>query len=150
MEPVKQNIRIRRNNGNIKKVDLFLILKIRKSFFYLFLSGKGSITSRSIESNEEAMKALYVYDDNGYLPIHRAAFNGHEATIKNILDDVQKRNELSLQLEARTEQTELTPLLLATAVGRLEIIACLLKYPVNLNAVDVNGHGKNRIFSRRK
>lgn len=85
---------------------------------------------------------MYIYDDNGYLPIHRAAFNGHEATIKNILDDVQKRNELALQLEARTEQTELTPLLLATAVGRLEIIACLLKYPVNVDAVDVNGHGK--------
>jgi ankyrin repeat protein len=113
---------------------------------YLFLSAKGSTIAPSIVSNEEAVKALYIYDDNGYLPIHRAAFSGHEATIKNILDDVQKRNELSQQLEAKTERTELTPLLLATAVGRLEIIACLLKYPVNLNAVDVNGHGnkKNR------
>ena len=90
---------------------------------------------------------MYYYDNNGYLPIHRAAFNGHEATIKNILDDVQKRNELVLQLEAKTEKTELTPLLLATGVGRLEIIACLLKYPVNLNAVDVNGHGKYKFQS---
>jgi len=105
-------------------------------------SARGSSTSRSDATSEEAVKALYVYDDNGYLPIHRAAFNGHEATIKNILDDVQKRNELVLQLEAKTEKTELTPLLLATAVGRLEIIACLLRYPVNLNAVDANGHGK--------
>jgi ankyrin repeat protein len=114
------------------------------SFFerYIFFSSaKESLTSRSIETIEEATKALYVYDENGYLPIHRAAFNGHEATIKNILDDAQKRNELAQQLEAKTEKTELTPLLLATAVGRLEIIACLLKYPVNLNAVDVNGHG---------
>jgi len=39
-------------------------------------------------------------------------------------------------------------LLLATAVGRLEIIACLLKYPVNLNAVDSNGHGKTRKIKR--
>jgi ankyrin repeat protein len=85
---------------------------------------------------------LYIYDDNGYLPIHRAAFSGHEATIKNILDDAQKRHELIQQLEAKTEKTELTPLLLAVAVGRLEIIACLLKYPVNLNATDANGHGK--------
>ncbi len=111
-------------------------------FKTIFISAKGSLTSRSGDSNEDAVKALYVYDDHGYLPIHRAAFNGHEATVKYILDDVQKRNELALQLEARTEKTELTPLLLAIAVGRLEIIACLLKYPVNLNAVDVNGHGK--------
>ncbi len=133
------------NNGNITKVDLFDI-KIFIIFFNFILiilnSARGSATSRSDATSEEALKALYVYDDNGYLPIHRAAFNGHEATIKNILDDVQKRNELVLQLEARTEKTELTPLLLATAVGRLEIIACLLRYPVNLNAIDANGHGK--------
>ena len=85
---------------------------------------------------------MFTYDENGYLPIHRAAFHGHEATIKNILDDAEKRNELVSQLEAKTEPTELTPLLLATAVGRLEIIACLLKYPVNVNAVDADGHGK--------
>jgi ankyrin repeat protein len=115
-------------------------------FYFLFFiinSAKRSATSRLLESNDDdAAKSLYYYDNNGYLPIHRAAFNGHEATIKNILDDVQKRNELTQQLEAKTETTELTPLLLATAVGRLEIIACLLKYPVNLNAVDVNGHGE--------
>jgi ankyrin repeat protein len=119
---------------------------IRNHFLDLFFSAKGSSTARSIESNDETIKTYYIYDDNGYLPIHRAAFNGHEGTIKNILDDVQKRNELPLQLEAKTDKTELTPLLLATAVGRLEIIACLLKYPVNLNAVDVNGHGKKKKY----
>lgn len=95
------------------------------------------------EIEDEAAK-MFTYDENGYLPIHRAAYHGHEATIKNILDDAEKRNELVSQLEAKTENTELTPLLLATAVGRLEIIACLLKhYPVNVHAVDADGHGKS-------
>ena len=110
----------------------------------LFHSAKRSVhssKSRANEAEDEAAK-MFTYDENGYLPIHRAAFSGHEATIRNILDDVDKRNELVLQLEAKTENTELTPLLLATAVGRLEIIACLLKYPVNVNAVDADGHGK--------
>lgn len=103
----------------------------------------SSSTTQSVETNEEPTR-INVYDDNGYLPIHRAAFNGQETTIKNILDDAEKRNELSQQLEAITHDTnEFTPLLLATAVGRLETIACLLKYPINLNAIDANGHGKN-------
>jgi ankyrin repeat protein len=107
----------------------------------------SSSTRQSIETIEEITK-INVYDDNGYLPIHRAAFNGQENIIKNILDDAQKRNELPQQLEAITHDTnEFTPLLLATAIGRLEIIACLLKYPVNFNAVDANGHGK---FFQRK
>ncbi|CAF3077462.1 unnamed protein product [Rotaria sp. Silwood2] len=94
-----------------------------------------------VETNDEPIK-IHVYDDNGYLPIHRAAFNGHEVTIKNILDEAQKRNELTQQLEARTHDiNELTPLLLATAAGRLDIIAYFLTYPVNFNAVDANGHG---------
>jgi ankyrin repeat protein len=98
-------------------------------------------TVHSIESNDDITR-VNVYDDNGYLPIHRAAFNGHEITIINILDDAQRRNELTQQLEATTHDiNEFTPLLLATAVGRLEIIACLLKYPVNFNAVDATGHG---------
>lgn len=102
---------------------------------------QGSANSRNNKIDDET-QALNIYDDNGYLPIHKAAFHGHEATIKNILDDAQKRNVLTQQLEAKTEKNELTPLLLAVAVGRLEIIACLLKYPVNLNAVDANGNGK--------
>ena len=101
----------------------------------------SSPTTQSAEIIDEITK-INVYDDNGYLPIHRAAFNGHEILIKNILDDAQRRNELTQQLEATTHDiNEFTPLLLATAVGRLEIIACLLKYPVNFNAVDANGHG---------
>jgi ankyrin repeat protein len=103
----------------------------------------SSSTIQSIETNEETTK-INVYDDNGYLPIHRAAFNGQEITVKNILDDAQRRNELSQQLEAITHDIhEFTPLLLATAVGRLDTIACLLKYPVNFNAVDANGHGND-------
>jgi ankyrin repeat protein len=98
-------------------------------------------TTQNIETSDEAIRT-HIYDDNGYLPIHRAAFNGHEITIINILDDAQRRNELTQQLEATTHDiNEFTPLLLATAVGRLEIIACLLKYPVNFNAVDATGHG---------
>ncbi|CAF1081411.1 unnamed protein product [Rotaria sordida] len=104
-------------------------------------SARKSAASHNDTTNDDANKALRVYDDNGYLPIHRAAFHGHEATIKNILDDAQQRNELVEQLEAKTERTEFTPLLLAVAVGRLEIIASLLKYPVNFNAVDANGNG---------
>lgn len=101
----------------------------------------SSTTTQSVEISEEPTR-INVYDDNGYLPIHRAAYNGQEITIKNILDDAEKRNELSQQLEAITHDTnEFTPLLLATAVGRLETIACLLNYPVNLNAVDADGHG---------
>ena len=101
----------------------------------------SSSTAQSVEVNDEITK-IHVYDDNGYLPIHRAASNGHETIIKNILDDAQRRNELTQQLEAITHDgNEFTPLLLATAVGRLEIIACLLTYPVNFNAVDANGHG---------
>jgi ankyrin repeat protein len=104
----------------------------------------------STETIEEITK-VNVYDDNGYLPIHRAAFNGHETTVKNILDDAQRRNELTQQLEATTHDlNEFTPLLLATTMGRLEIIACLFNYPVNFNAVDANGHGndeKKKYFS---
>ena len=112
--------------------------------FFLCRSGKHSAystKSRADQLEDEANK-WEVRDENGYLPIHKAALSGHEATIKTILDDVQKRNALETQLEARTEPGQLTPLLLATAVGRLEIIACLQKYPVDLNAVDINGHGK--------
>ncbi|CAF0858061.1 unnamed protein product [Rotaria sp. Silwood1] len=100
-----------------------------------------SPTPQIIETNDEPIK-IHIYDDNGYLPIHRAAFNGHEVTIKNILDEAQRRNELTQQLEARTHDiNELTPLLLATAAGRLDIIAYFLTYPVDFNAVDANGHG---------
>lgn len=88
------------------------------------------------------MRSSTTYDDNGHLPIHRAVFNGYEVTLKNILDDAQKRNELTQQLEAKTERTELTPLLLAVAVGRISMISFLLKYSVNINAVDASGHGK--------
>ena len=93
------------------------------------------------DAKEENGNQWYIYDDHGYLPIHRAAHSGLDGVIKTILDEVQKRNELELQLEAKTIDTELTPLLLATAVGRLEVIACLLKYPVNLQAVDAEGYG---------
>jgi ankyrin repeat protein len=100
-------------------------------------------TTQNIETSDEAIRT-HIYDDNGYLPIHRAAFNGHETLIKNILDDAQKRNELIQQLEATTHDTnEFTPLLFATTVGRLESIACLLNYPVNFNAIDATGHGNN-------
>ena len=92
---------------------------------------------------------MNVYDDNGYLPVHRAALSGHEAILRMILDEAEKRNELNQQLEAVTHDTnELTPLLLASAVGRLETIACLVKYPVNVHAVDANGHGKIRHCAR--
>ncbi|CAF1341321.1 unnamed protein product [Rotaria magnacalcarata] len=104
-------------------------------------SGAASGASRADKKNEDPLDALLVYDGNGYLPIHRAAFHGHEATIRNILDDALQRADLQQQLEARTEKNELTPLLLAVAVGRLEIIACLLKYRVDVNAVDANGNG---------
>ncbi|CAF3356831.1 unnamed protein product [Rotaria socialis] len=104
-------------------------------------SGAASGASRADKKNEDPLDALLVYDDNGYLPIHRAAFHGHEATIRNILDDALQRADLQQQLEARTEKNELTPLLLAVAVGRLEIVACLLKYRVDVNAVDANGNG---------
>jgi ankyrin repeat protein len=101
----------------------------------------SSATTQSVDSIEEITK-VNVYDDNGYLPIHRAASNGHEIIIKNILDDAQRRNELPQQLEATTHDIhEFTPLLLATAAGRLESIACLFNYPVNFNAVDASGHG---------
>lgn len=114
--------------------------------FTIISTSLGSGTSRAADRKpEDTVDSLLVYDDNGYLPIHRAAFHGHEATIKNILDDAQQRDELEQQLEAKTERTELTPLLLAVAVGRLEIVACLLKYPVNVNAVDANENG-NLIF----
>lgn len=94
------------------------------------------------EVTEETSRMNF-YDDNGYLPIHRAAMSGHESVIRTILDEAQKRNELQQQLEATTRDVnELTPLLLATIVGRLEVIACLIEYPVNLNALDTNGHGK--------
>lgn len=94
------------------------------------------------ETSEESLR-IHVYDEHGYLPIHRAALQGHEAILRMILDEAQKRNELTQQLEALTHDgNEMTPLLLATAAGRLETIACLISYPVNFQAVDVNGHGK--------
>ncbi|CAF3856990.1 unnamed protein product [Adineta steineri] len=104
-------------------------------------SARGSASSRGGESIDDGVGSSNTYDNNGYLPIHRAVFNGYEVTLKNILDDALKRNELNQQLEAKTEKTELTPLLLATAVGRIQIISFLLKYPVNINAVDVNQQG---------
>ncbi|CAF1573183.1 unnamed protein product [Adineta steineri] len=104
-------------------------------------SAKGSASSRGGESIDDGVGSSNTYDNNGYLPIHRAVLNGYEVTLKNILDDALKRNELNQQLEAKTEKTELTPLLLATAVGRIQIISFLLKYPVNINAVDVNQQG---------
>ena len=108
----------------------------------------SSPTAQSIETIEEPTK-VNVYDDNGYLPIHRAAFNGHETIIKNILDDAQRRNELSQQLEAITHDlNEFTPLLLATTMGRLEAIACLFEYPVNFNAIDAHRHGNKRFLMK--
>ena len=102
----------------------------------------ASPTIPVIEINDETTK-VNVYDENGYLPIHRAALNGHEAILRMILDEAEKRNELTQQLEALThDANEMTPLLLATTVGRLEAIACLVKYSVNVHAVDATGHGK--------
>ncbi|CAF5129528.1 unnamed protein product, partial [Rotaria sp. Silwood1] len=40
-------------------------------------SMEPSPTPQIIETNDEPIK-IHIYDDNGYLPIHRAAFNGHE------------------------------------------------------------------------
>ncbi|CAM4971670.1 unnamed protein product [Rotaria socialis] len=98
-----------------------------------------------VEPIDESLN-INVYDDNGYLPLHRAAFNGHELTIKNILDEAQKRNELLQQLEAITHDVnEFTPLLLATAAGRLDIIAYFLTYPVNFYATDAHGFGMTAI-----
>jgi ankyrin repeat protein len=96
----------------------------------------------SIEINDEIIR-INVYDEHGYLPIHRAALNGQETVLRMILDDAQKRNELTLQLEALTRNGhEMTPLLLATTAGRLETIACLARYPVNFNAIDGDGRGR--------
>lgn len=93
------------------------------------------------ETNEESLK-INVYDEEGYLPIHRAAFNGNELILRNIIEEAQKRNELTQQLEATTRDiNEFTPLLLATAAGRLDIIAYLLSFPINFNVVDAEGHG---------
>ncbi|CAF1252204.1 unnamed protein product [Adineta steineri] len=100
----------------------------------------SSITTHNVEINDEITK-MNVYDDNGYLPIHRATFNGLEVIIKGILEDAEKHNELNSQLEATTHDIdEFTPLLLATAAGRLETIACFLEYPVNINVIDARGH----------
>ncbi|CAF1600201.1 unnamed protein product [Adineta ricciae] len=94
----------------------------------------------NVEVNDELTK-VNVYDDNGYLPIHRATVNGLDGIVKNILDDAEKRNDLKSQLEAITHDAdEFTPLLLATTSGRLEIINCLLEYSVNLHAIDANGN----------
>ena len=109
----------------------------------------SSTTPAVNEAKDESIK-INVYDDSGYLPIHRAAFYGHEATMKYILDEAEKREGLTRQLEAITHDTkEFTPLLLAAAVGRLEAIACLLNYPVNYCAVDAKGHG-NCINKRKR
>ena len=95
----------------------------------------------TVETNEETTR-VNVYDENGYLPIHRAALSGHESIVRTILEEAQRRNELEQQLEALTKNdNQLTPLLLATIVGRLEIIACLVQYPVNIDAIDSHGHG---------
>jgi ankyrin repeat protein len=102
----------------------------------------SSLIIHHVEINDEITK-MNVYDDNGYLPIHRATFGGHEIIVKSILEDAEQHDELTHQLEAITRDVdEFTPLLLATAVGRLEIIDCLLEYPVNLKAIDAVGHGK--------
>ncbi|CAF1497741.1 unnamed protein product [Adineta ricciae] len=104
-------------------------------------SARGSASSRGAESIDDGLRSSTTYDDNGFLPIHRAVFNGYEMTLKNILDDAQKRNELNQQLEIKTERTDLTPLLLAVTAGRIQMISFLLKYSVNINAVDANGNG---------
>lgn len=97
-------------------------------------------STQSVETNDEPIK-INVYDEHGYLPIHRAALHGYEAVIKAILDDALRRNDIAQQLEAKTrDANEFTPFLLAVAVGRLETIPYLLNYPVNLHAVDSNGH----------
>ena len=40
--------------------------------------------THSIEINDEITK-MNVYDENGYLPIHRATFIGHKVIVKKYL-----------------------------------------------------------------
>lgn len=106
-------------------------------------SMQSAPTTHGAELNEEFSR-VNVYDDNGYLPIHRATFNGLEGIVRTILDDAERRNDLKSQLEAVThDEDELTPLLIAVTVGRLDILNCLLEYPVNLSAIDANGNGRS-------
>ncbi|CAF2514403.1 unnamed protein product [Rotaria sp. Silwood2] len=84
---------------------------------------------QTVETTTDEHLKINVYDDAGYLPIHRAAYNGHELVLKNILEKAQRRAELQIQLEATTHDiNKLTSLLLATSAGRLDIIAYLLTY----------------------
>ncbi|CAF1326047.1 unnamed protein product, partial [Didymodactylos carnosus] len=84
---------------------------------------------------------INMYNEDGLLPIHKAALDGLDVSVKRILINVKGKNGIQQQLEAKTtDGNAMTPLLLATAAGKLDVLQCLLGYEADYNAKDVNGH----------
>ncbi|CAF1163672.1 unnamed protein product [Didymodactylos carnosus] len=107
----------------------------------LIVSINTSPASVHADQNEDSK--LTNYNEDGLLPIHKAALDGLDLSVKRILTNAESKGDIQQQLEAKTiDGSEMTPLLLATAAGKLDVLQCLLDYGANYNAEDTNGHGE--------
>ena len=70
-------------------------------------------------------------DVNGYIPIHRAAQNGHLEVVKILANFTENPNA--------TNFDGLTPIHLAAMNGHTQVVKYLSKFTKNPNAPDING-----------
>lgn len=76
-----------------------------------------------------------VIDQNGWAPIHHAAFYNHEPIIRLLVHKTESQIELPTQNEEKN-----TPLLLAANSGALAAVKCLIALGANIRRINENGN----------
>ncbi|XP_056008070.1 ankyrin and armadillo repeat-containing protein-like isoform X2 [Ostrea edulis] len=85
-----------------------------------------------------------LYDQDGWAPIHHAAFFDHESIIKLMA----RRNNPVIELLTRND-TRSTPLLLAASSGGLSAVKCLINLGADISRVDAEGNGMVNLAAMR-
>ncbi|XP_061167170.1 ankyrin and armadillo repeat-containing protein-like [Saccostrea echinata] len=85
-----------------------------------------------------------LYDQDGWAPIHHAAFFDHEAIIKLMA----RRNSPVIELLTKNDVRS-TPLLLAAGSGGLSAVKCLIKLGADISRVDAEGNGMINLAAMR-
>nr|XP_022304476.1 ankyrin and armadillo repeat-containing protein-like isoform X3 [Crassostrea virginica] len=85
-----------------------------------------------------------LYDQDGWAPIHHAAFFDHEAIIKLMA----RRNSPVIELLTRNDIRS-TPLLLAASSGGLSAVKCLIRLGADISRLDAEGNGMVNLAAMR-
>ncbi|XP_065929233.1 ankyrin and armadillo repeat-containing protein isoform X4 [Magallana gigas] len=85
-----------------------------------------------------------LYDQDGWAPIHHAAFFDHESIIKLMA----RRNNPVIELLTRNDVRS-TPLLLAASSGGLSAVKCLIKLGADISRLDGEGNGMVNLAAMR-